>query len=156
MPERNPTSHRAHELYFVLSVAGFVLAMATGSSELRLSYLAADQIPITQSALMGAEASAAEQEVRLAERTRQTEGMGSMPQVRTASSGQATRVHVCAMPTNPDRDLRAILAMMAIQQRRFARKGTASEHPWLVLTEHSIAPPDAARWAGSPQHDPMC
>jgi hypothetical protein len=153
MPERNPTSHRGHELFLVLGVAGFVLAMATASAELRHSHLAARQIPITHSSLMSIEAAAAEQGDRLAERTRLKEGMGSMPRVITASSGQSRREHACVIPNNPDRDLRMILAMMAIQQRRIARASTTSEHPWLVLTEHAVAPPNAARWAEHRQED---
>jgi hypothetical protein len=156
MPERNLTSHCAYGLVLVLGVAGFVLSMATVSSELRLSHLAASQIPITYSRLLGAEAPAAEQEDRLTERMRQREGMGTMSRVRTVSSGQATREYACATPTNPDRDLRFTLAMMAIQQRRIGRQGATSGNPLLVLTEHSVAPPDVARWANSQQRDPAC
>ena len=152
MSERNPTSHRCHELFLVVGVAGLVLAMATVSSELGHSHLAARQIPIMHSLLGGTEA-AAEQRARLVERTRQKEGKESIPRVRTANSRQATRELACATPNNPDRDLRMILAMMAIQQRRIAQERATSEHPLLVLTEHSVAPPNAARWAEHPQGD---
>jgi hypothetical protein len=155
MSERNLTSHSAYGLFLVLGVAGFVLATATVNSDLRLSHLAG-QIPITHSALLGAEVSSAKREDRLTERMRQREGMGTMPRVRTASSVQATREDACATPTNPDRDLRFILAMMAIQQRRIGPEGATSGHPLLVLAQHSVAPPDVARWAGSPQRDPVC
>jgi hypothetical protein len=153
MPERNPPSHRGRELLLVIGVAGLVLAMATVSSELGQSHLAARQIPITHSLLVGSEAAAAEQGARLVERTRQKEGKESIPRVRTANSRQATRELACATPNNPDRDLRMILAMMAIQQRRIAQERAMSEHPLLVLTEHSVAPPNAARWAEHPQED---
>jgi hypothetical protein len=156
MLERNPTSHRAHELFLVLGVAGFVLTLATASSMLGHSHLAARQIPITNSSQVRAEVLAAEPGNRLAERLRPAERMGSMPRVRSASSCQVTRAHVGAMPTNPDRDLRMILAMMAIQQRQIAREGATREHPSLALAEHSVAPPNAARWATSPQRDPGC
>ena len=157
MPERNPTSQSARELLLVLGVAGIVLAMAPVGSELRHSHLAARQVPITRSSLVGAEASAAEQEDRLAERTRQKEGMGTMPRVIAAISGQETPEHVCAPSHTPDRDLRVDLAMMAIQQRR-SPLGNArrSEDASLVLSEQSVAPPDAAQWAEHRQHDPVC
>jgi hypothetical protein len=156
MLERTPTSHCAYGLALVLGVAGFVLVTATGASELRLSHLAAGLIPITRPALTATEAPAAEQEDRLIERMRQREGMRTMPRVRTASSGQATNQHACATPTDPDRDLRIVLAMMATLQRQIAREGATSEHPLLALAEHSVAPPNAARWATSPQRDPAC
>ena len=156
MPERNPTSQSARELLLVLGVAGIVLAMAPVGSEPRHSHLAARQVPITRSSLVGAEASAAEQEDRLAERTRQKEGMGTMPRVIAAISGQETPEHVCAPPHTPDRDLRVDLAMMAIQQRRSARERATSEGASLVLTEQSVAPPDAAQWAEHRRRDPVC
>jgi hypothetical protein len=156
MFERTSTLHRARDLFLVLGVAGLVLALATVSAELRQSHLAARQIPITHSSLMSTEASVADQGDRLAERTRQKEGMGNMPRVRTASSGQSRRERACAIPNNPDRDLRIILAMMAIQQRRIARASAPSEHPWLVLTEHAVAPPDAARWTEPRKSYPDC
>ena len=156
MPERNPTSQSARELLLVLGVAEIVLAMAPVGAELRHSHLAARQVPITRSSLVGAEASAAEQEDRLAERTRQKEGMGTMPRVIAAISGQETPEHVCAPPHTPDRDLRVDLAMMAIQQRRSARERATSEGASLVLTEQSVAPPDAAQWAERRRRDPVC
>jgi hypothetical protein len=156
MPERNPTSQSARELLLVLGVAGIVLAMTPVGAELRHSHLAARQVPITRSSLVGAEASAAEQEDRLAERTRQKEGMGTMPRVIAAISGQETPEHVCAPSHTPDRDLRVDLAMMAIQQRRSARERATSEGASLVLTEQSVAPPDAAKWAERRRRDPVC
>jgi hypothetical protein len=156
MPERTLTSHCAYGLVLVLGIAGLVLALVTASSKLGHSHLADRQIPLTHSSQMSAEVPAAKPEDRLTDRTRQIEGMGSMPRVRTASSCQVTRAHVGAMPTNPDRNLRLILAMMAIQQRQIAREGATREHPLLALAEHSVAPPNAARWATSPQRDPVC
>jgi hypothetical protein len=155
MPERNPTSQSARELLLVLGVAGIVLAMTPVGAELRHSHLAARQVPITRSSLVGAEASAAEQEDRLAERTRQKEGMGTMPRVIAAISGQETPEHVCAPSHTPDRDLRVDLAMMAIQQRRSARE-RATSGAFLVLTEQSVAPPDAAQGVEHRRRDPVC
>jgi hypothetical protein len=155
MSERNLPSHRIHELFLVLGVAGFVLGMGTASSDLRLSHLAG-QIPVTHSTILGAEVPSAKREDRPNERMRQTDGMRSMPRLRTASSGQATRVHACATPDNPDRDWRVILAMMAIQQRGIGREGATSEHPLLALAEHSVAPPNAAQWTRSHQRDSVC
>jgi hypothetical protein len=156
MPERNLTSHCAYGLGLVLGVAGFVVATTTGTLELPLSRVAAGLIPIPRPALTSIEAPAAEREVRLTERMRQREGMGTVARVQTASRGQAKREHACATPTNPDRDLRLILAMMAIQQRRIGREGPTSEHPLLVLTQHAVAPPHVARWANSRQRDSVC
>jgi hypothetical protein len=155
MSERNLPSHRIHELFLVLGVAGFVLGMGTASSDLRLSHLAG-QIPVTHSAILGAEVSSAKREDRLTERMRQTDGMRSMPRVRTATSAQALHEHACATPTNPDRDWRVILAMMAIQQRRIAREHALTELPLFALTKHSVAPPNAVRWARNQQRDPVC
>ena len=153
MLERTSKLHRAHDLFLVLGVAGLVLALATVSAELHHSHLAARQIPITHSSQVSAEVPAAEQGDRLAERMRQIEGTGRLPRVRIASSGQATRANVCAMPTNPDRDLRVILAMMASHQRQIAREGVTSGHPLLALSGHSVAPPNAAQWAEHQQGD---
>jgi hypothetical protein len=154
MPERNLITHCAYGLVLVLGIAGFVVATTTGTSELPLSHLAASQIP--RPALTGIQAPAAEQEDRLTERMRQREEMGTMARVRTASRGQAKREHACATPTNPDRDLRFMLAMMAIQQRHTGREVATSGHPLLILTQHSVAPRDVARWAESPQRDLVC
>ena len=153
MLERTSKLHRAHDLFLVLGVAGLVLALATVSAELHHSHLAARQIPITHSSQVSAEVPAAEQGDRLAERMRQIEGMGGLPRVQIPSSDQTTRAHVCAMPTNPDRDLRMILAMMATHQRQIAREGATSRHALLALSGHSVAPPNAARWAEHRQGD---
>ena len=153
MPEWNPTSQRARELFLGLAVAGFTLALAPVSSALRPSHLTAHDVRETQSTQMGAMTSAPEHEAQLPQRMRQNEGMGTMLQLMVARSGQTTREHVCSTPETPDRDLRIVLAMMAVQQRRLARESSMSEAHSIG---QAVAPPDAARWAEHRQSDPAC
>jgi hypothetical protein len=132
MPAGTATSRVAHSPLLIFAVAAFGLGVAVLSPGMPPPQPAAHLAPPAQATLSGTERPLPTSDEHPAATTSQEDGVWTTPGIRPEVGSSIPFIETCTTWINPDRDLRLVLANMAMQQRRIAPER---------LTGRLIAPP---------------